>query len=133
MASETVDVSVCDIGGNEISKGAYNVSMRIFELLVDIRKSKPGLRCRLLHEDNELNPMMMLESLMRGSACHMNMTVLWDRGRNAPYIKNSGAFAAIKADGSVVTWGYADGGLVSISLYLPVVRKFSLKHCMHLC
>ncbi len=48
---------------------------------------------------------------------------------NAHYIRNHGAFAALKTDGSVVTWGYSayggDSSAVAGSLTSGVVAIYS--------
>ena len=46
------------------------------------------------------------------------MTALWDgnRSNNTQIIRNTGAVAAIKTDGSVVTWGKKERGSDSSSL-----------------
>eukprot|EP00933_Yihiella_yeosuensis_P050925 TRINITY_DN4873_c0_g1_i6.p1 TRINITY_DN4873_c0_g1~~TRINITY_DN4873_c0_g1_i6.p1 ORF type:complete len:159 (+),score=24.75 TRINITY_DN4873_c0_g1_i6:215-691(+) len=116
MAADSVDVVVCDIDGNEISSGTYDVSMRVGELQRLVRQTKRGQRCRLLHEDVEAAPGVKIETLVKGSARHVQMTILCEKGGKKNHIKQAAAFAAIKDNGSLVTWGDAAlGGDSSIN------------------
>ncbi|CAE8581395.1 unnamed protein product [Polarella glacialis] len=79
------------------------------ELFQAAYKSKPGFLCKLLHGSEELSPQSDLASLSQNVA---HLTVVWMRG-DAQYTNQLAghlAFAAIKSDGSVITWGDSGTG-----------------------
>ncbi|CAE8672117.1 unnamed protein product, partial [Polarella glacialis] len=121
--SMSVDITLVDISGKEIAEGTWDGHCKAHELFKAAYKSKPGFLCKLLHGSQELSPQSDLASLCQNNNnsnnidnnnsnnnndnfCHL--TVVWMRG--AVHKTQFGvhpAFAAIKSDGSVITWGDA--------------------------
>jgi hypothetical protein len=67
------------------------------------RLAKPGHRCRLLQGTQEIKPSTPLAALdLSLGTC---IQVVWIANYTDSYKSHSNAFAAIKANGSVVTWG----------------------------
>ncbi|CAE8645900.1 unnamed protein product, partial [Polarella glacialis] len=74
------------------------------ELFQAAYKSKPGFLCKLLHGGEELSPQRDLASLSENLD---HLTVVWmSVGVNKTTLQHAHpAFAALKSDGSVITWG----------------------------
>eukprot|EP00933_Yihiella_yeosuensis_P011133 TRINITY_DN11819_c0_g1_i4.p1 TRINITY_DN11819_c0_g1~~TRINITY_DN11819_c0_g1_i4.p1 ORF type:complete len:129 (+),score=24.53 TRINITY_DN11819_c0_g1_i4:207-593(+) len=110
-----IEVFLYDLSGNEIKVGGsgrvFGSSSTVFEVLQLARQLKPGLHCTLLHGNVEINPSTDLQILVDDVNGRLALTVLWDRGHARLRSPVRGqAFAAIKSDGSVVTWGDAGRG-----------------------
>ncbi|CAE8601501.1 unnamed protein product, partial [Polarella glacialis] len=107
----SLEIALVDISGNEITKGTWHGHCKAHELFQAAYKTKPGFMCKLLHGDQVLSPQSDVASL-RQNFCRL--TVVWMAGVVHRYrsMQNTGhrAFAAVKSDGSVITWGDADHG-----------------------
>eukprot|EP00933_Yihiella_yeosuensis_P068636 TRINITY_DN7448_c0_g2_i1.p1 TRINITY_DN7448_c0_g2~~TRINITY_DN7448_c0_g2_i1.p1 ORF type:complete len:508 (+),score=103.76 TRINITY_DN7448_c0_g2_i1:72-1595(+) len=105
-----VEVLLYDLQGEQISSVTFDGSSRIFQIYQLVRqlKPKPGLNCRLVFEDSELDLTRKIKTI--SSVSPVRVTVLWDRGVKKHQWNHSHAFAAIKQDGSLVTWGDAGYG-----------------------
>ncbi|CAE8645838.1 unnamed protein product, partial [Polarella glacialis] len=95
-----MEISLVDIGGNEIVRGKWPGSCQVLVLLQAAYKSKPGFQCKLMCGDVQLQPRMRLADLDRGI-----VTLVWAREDPPKRKVLRAAFAAITAHGSVVTWG----------------------------
>ncbi|CAE8652143.1 unnamed protein product, partial [Polarella glacialis] len=103
-------ITLTDISGQEITKGTWHGHCKAHELFQAAYKSKPGFLCKLLHGSEEMSPQRDLASLCQS---FVRLTVVWLSGDGQERLvatHHSRAFAAIKSDGSVVTWGDADEG-----------------------
>jgi hypothetical protein len=68
-----------------------------------VQLAKPDHRCRLLHGTQEIKPSTPLVALdLSLGSC---IQVVWIARQTDAYKPGNTAFAAIKANGSVVTWG----------------------------
>ncbi|CAE8727636.1 unnamed protein product, partial [Polarella glacialis] len=106
-----LEITLVDIGGHEITKGTWHGHCKAHELFQAAYKSKPGFLCKLLHGSEDLSPQSDLASLGQSSG---HLTVVWIKagGQEKQFdtTHRSHAFAAVRSDGSVVTWGQARGG-----------------------
>ncbi|CAE8712654.1 unnamed protein product [Polarella glacialis] len=102
-----LDITLVDISGNEITKGTWDGHCKAHELFQAAYKSKPGFLCKLLDGSEEFSPQRDLASL---SLNFGHLTVVWmtELVQEEKTIQN--AFAAVKSDGSVITWGDPDSG-----------------------
>ncbi|CAE8645418.1 unnamed protein product [Polarella glacialis] len=127
MASSSNDgspiyITLVDISGQEITQGSWNGHCKVHELYQAVYKLKTGFLCKLLHGGKELSPQSCVASLCQSFA---RLTVVWMSGavQNPSF---SEAFAAVKSDGSVITWGDAgrggDSALVAHRLQEGVVQ-----------
>ncbi|CAE8645069.1 unnamed protein product, partial [Polarella glacialis] len=103
-----LDITLVDISGQEITKGTWHGHCKAHELFQAAYKVKPGFLCKLLQGSEEVSPQSDLASLCQSLG---HLTVVWIRGagQKQPFAM-SDAFAAVRSDGSVVTWGLADKG-----------------------
>jgi hypothetical protein len=108
--SAMVKIALTDISGKEIAVGEY--SSRVAELFRVAYRCKRGSSCRLMCNNLLLKPTMTVSCLDPSDV--NQVTVVWLRDfQKKSYAK---AFAAIKDDGSVVTWGSPDCGGDSSSI-----------------
>ncbi|CAE8741625.1 unnamed protein product [Polarella glacialis] len=106
--SRLLDITLVDISGSEITKGTWHGHCKAHELFQAAYKSKPGFLCKLLHGSKEVDPQSDLASLGQNFG---HLTVVWmaaatQKRQSAKHP----AFAAVKSDGSVITWGHASCG-----------------------
>ncbi|CAE8587978.1 unnamed protein product [Polarella glacialis] len=103
-----LDITLFDMSGKEIIRGTWHGHCKAHELFQAAHKSKPGFRCKLLHGSEELSPQSDLASLLQNV---VHLTVVWMRGdAQSKLLAIHHAFAAIKSDGSVITWGHSGKG-----------------------
>ncbi|CAE8636008.1 unnamed protein product [Polarella glacialis] len=126
-AGRSLDVSLVDIGGNEIVRGTWHGQCKVLELFQAAYRVKPGFLCKLLHGSVEVNAQRNLDDLATTTTPTLQcLTVVWLNGAVRHSSRNDFAFAAIKSDGSVITWGdVASGGdssLVADRLQEAVVQ-----------
>ncbi|CAE8651929.1 unnamed protein product [Polarella glacialis] len=89
--------------GHVIAEGAWDATLRADCLYQSVHLSKPGRRCRLLQGTTEITPFTPLATLDRSlGTC---IQIVWLSSSAADRLLTRNAFAAIKANGSVVTWG----------------------------
>ncbi|CAE8739126.1 unnamed protein product, partial [Polarella glacialis] len=97
-----------ELSGHVVAKGTWSATLRANCLYQCAHLVKPGRRCRLLQGSLELLPITPLAALdLSLGTC---IQVVWLSSSAADVHSQSRAFAAIKADGSVVTWGDAGCG-----------------------
>ncbi|CAE8651084.1 unnamed protein product, partial [Polarella glacialis] len=103
-----VEITLVDISGKEIIQGTWHGQSKANELYQAAYLSKPGFLCKLLHGIQELSPQSDLASLCQ-PLCQL--TVVWMTEAVHKNSQHHGhAFAAVKSDGSVITWGSPDQG-----------------------
>ncbi|CAE8727963.1 unnamed protein product [Polarella glacialis] len=106
--SRSLDITLVDISGKEITQGTWHGHCKAHELFQAAYKFKPGFLCTLLSGSEDLSPQSDLASVCQNSA---RLTVVWMRGAaQNQQLANHRAFAAVKSDGSVITWGYSGFG-----------------------
>ncbi|CAE8593517.1 unnamed protein product, partial [Polarella glacialis] len=107
----SLDITLVDMSGGEITRGTWHGHCKAHEIFQAAYKSKPGFLCKLLHGSEELSPQSDLASLLQNV---VHLTVVWMRGdaRNKP-LAGHHVFAAVKAEGSVITWGASGFGGIS--------------------
>ncbi|CAE8711531.1 unnamed protein product, partial [Polarella glacialis] len=109
-AEGRLHISLVGIGGHKIAEGTWHRSCKMLELFRIAHRSKPGLQVKLLHGSSKLNPQMTLD-LLDQNLGGVSVTVCFSKAPKQQQTFSFGlAFAAIKDDGSVVTWGEADSG-----------------------
>ncbi|CAE8636860.1 unnamed protein product, partial [Polarella glacialis] len=97
-----------ELSGHVVAKGAWSSTLRANCLYQSALLAKPGRRCRLLQGTLEITPFTPLAALDLGLGTCIH--VVWLSSPAADILSLSNAFAAIKANGNVVTWGRADYG-----------------------
>ncbi|CAE8636215.1 unnamed protein product [Polarella glacialis] len=103
-----ISFELVELSGHVVAKGTWGATLRADCLYQCAHLAKPGRHCRLLQGSLEIKPITPLASLdLSLGTC---IQVVWLSSCTADRVSQSRAFAAIKADGSVVTWGDADGG-----------------------
>ncbi|CAE8685172.1 unnamed protein product [Polarella glacialis] len=101
-------VELVELSGHVVAKGAWSATLRADCLYQSAHLAKPGRRCRLLQGTWEITPFTPLAALdLSLGTC---IQIVWLSNSAADKRSHSGAFAAIKANGSVVTWGDAAQG-----------------------
>ncbi|CAE8700731.1 unnamed protein product, partial [Polarella glacialis] len=106
-SSETY-FELLQLSGHVVAKGAWSATLRADCLFRSAHLAKPGRRCRLLQGTWEITPFTPLAALdLTLGTC---IQVVWlsssaDEKRFIQLLSSSAAFVAIKANGSVVTWG----------------------------
>jgi hypothetical protein len=132
--SAMVKIALTDISGKEIAVGEY--SSRVAELFRVTYRCKRGSSCRLMCNNLLLKPTMTVSCLDPSDV--NQVTVVWLRDfQKKSYAK---AFAAIKDDGSVVTWRQQtldplammqQSGVVPDGQFLVLVRRGIIQtaHC----
>ncbi|CAE8603049.1 unnamed protein product, partial [Polarella glacialis] len=109
-----------EVSGHVVAKGTWSATLRVNCLYQCAHLAKPGFRCRLLHGLSEIRPFTPLAALdLSLGTC---IQVVWLSSFVADRPSLSAAFAAVKADGSVVTWGMADWGGDSSAL-APLLKE----------
>eukprot|EP00927_Polykrikos_kofoidii_P033676 TRINITY_DN284_c0_g1_i3.p1 TRINITY_DN284_c0_g1~~TRINITY_DN284_c0_g1_i3.p1 ORF type:complete len:175 (-),score=25.56 TRINITY_DN284_c0_g1_i3:196-720(-) len=103
-----VEISLQAVTGEIIVTSTWLSSARVFELYKIAYGAKPGHQCKLLHGDVTLTPMLKMGDLdlRRGNI----LQVVWIANPPPRKRRMSFAFAAIKSNGSAVTWGNEDYG-----------------------
>ncbi|CAE8632171.1 unnamed protein product [Polarella glacialis] len=120
----SVDITLVDISGKEITDSTWDGHCKAHELFQAAYGSKPGFLRKLLHGSQELSPQSDLASL-----CHnfCQLTVVWMRGADhKTHFVIHPAFAAVKSDGSVITWGQGGG---SSRVELGLQRRCGARSC----
>ncbi|CAE8699538.1 unnamed protein product, partial [Polarella glacialis] len=106
--SSEIYIELVELSGHVIAKGAWSATLRADCLYQSAHLAKPGRRCRLVQGMWDITPFTPLAALDLGlSTC---IQVVWLSGSAVDKPSRSRAFAAISANGSVVTWGSADHG-----------------------
>jgi hypothetical protein len=106
--SSDIYFELVELNGHVVAKGAWSATLRADCLYQSARLAKPGCRCRLLQGTWEITPFTPLAALdLSLGTC---IQVVWLSSFVADRRSLSRVFAAIKADGSVVTWGRAATG-----------------------
>ncbi|CAE8715137.1 unnamed protein product [Polarella glacialis] len=99
----SLDITLVGVSGKEVTRGTWHGHCKAHELFQAAYKSKPGFLCKLLHGGEEVSPHSDLASLLPNDA---HLTVVWMRGdAQNKQLASRKAFAALKSDGSVITWG----------------------------
>ncbi|CAE8629578.1 unnamed protein product, partial [Polarella glacialis] len=120
----SLNITLVAISGEVIIEGTWHGHCKAHELFQAAYKSKPGFMCKLLNGSEELSPQSDLASLCQNCG---HFTVVWMNGA----VENKQAafhlvFAAVKSDGSLITWGSAahggDSSLVEHQLQEGVVQ-----------
>ncbi|CAE8594183.1 unnamed protein product, partial [Polarella glacialis] len=115
-----------ELSGHVVAKGAWSASSLADCLYNSAHLAKPGRRCRLLQGAWEITPFTPLAALdLSLGSC---IQVVWFYSSAAGRCSHSQAFSAIKADGSVVTWGDADFGGNS-SAVAPLLTEGVVQVC----
>ncbi|CAE8661020.1 unnamed protein product, partial [Polarella glacialis] len=106
--SSEIHFELVELSGHLIAKGAWNAILWADCLYRSAHLAKPGHRCRLLQGTREITPYTLLAALdLSLGTC---IQVVWLSGSASDRRSCGSAFVAIKANGSVVTWGRADSG-----------------------
>ncbi|CAE8658350.1 unnamed protein product [Polarella glacialis] len=106
--SSEIYFELVELSGHVVAKGAWSVTLRADCLYQSAHLAKPGHRCRLLQGTREITPFTPLAALdLNLGTC---IQVVWLSSSAADRRSHSTAFVAIKANGSVVTWGDVDRG-----------------------
>ncbi|CAE8732459.1 unnamed protein product [Polarella glacialis] len=106
-ASE-IYLELVELSGHVVATGAWGATLRADCLYQSAHLAKPGHRCRLLQGTRTITPFTPLAALdLRSGTC---IQVVWLSSSAADRHSQSMVFAAIKANGSVVTWGSSDHG-----------------------
>ncbi|CAE8703147.1 unnamed protein product, partial [Polarella glacialis] len=106
--SSEIYFELVELSGHVVAKGTWSATLRANCLYQRAHVAKPGHRCRLLQGSREITPITPLAALdISSDTC---IQVVWLSSSAVDRRSQRRAFAAIKADGSVVTWGYAEGG-----------------------
>jgi hypothetical protein len=96
-----ISIELVELSGHVIAKGAWSATLRADCLYQSAHLAKPGRRCRLVQGMWEITPFTPLAALdLSLSTC---IQVVWLSGSAVHRRSLSSAFAAIKANGSVVT------------------------------
>ncbi|CAE8663322.1 unnamed protein product, partial [Polarella glacialis] len=104
-------ISLVGIGGAKIAEGNWHRSCKLLELFNLAHRSKPGLQIDLLHGSWKLSPQMSLDMLDPNPDGCVSLTVICGAAAQRRQLSSlRQAFAAIKDDGSVVSWGAAGVG-----------------------
>ncbi|CAE8728971.1 unnamed protein product, partial [Polarella glacialis] len=102
-SSSEIYFELTELSGHVIAKGAWSATLRADWLYRSAHQAKPGHRCRLLQETKEITPFTPLAALdLSLGTC---IQVVWLSNSRACIPSHNGAFVAIKANGSAVTWG----------------------------
>ncbi|CAE8611016.1 unnamed protein product [Polarella glacialis] len=97
-----------ELSGHVVAKRAWSSTLLADYLYQSARLAKPGRRCRLLQGWGEITSFTPVAALdLRLGTC---IQVVRLSSSAADRRSQSQAFAAIKANGSVVTWGDAECG-----------------------
>ncbi|CAE8692087.1 unnamed protein product, partial [Polarella glacialis] len=124
--SSEIYVELVELSGHVVSKVTWSATLRANCLYQCAHLAKPGCRCRLLQGSWEITPNTPLAALdLSLGAC---IQVVWLSSSAATRYLQSEAFAAIKADGSVVTWGETDSGGDS-----SAVARLLTEGVVHVC
>ncbi|CAE8649001.1 unnamed protein product, partial [Polarella glacialis] len=109
-AEGMLHISLVGVGGDRIAEGVRHSSCKMRELFKTASRAKPGLQITLLHGSSKLSPQMSLDMCDQSLGC-ISLTVICAKAAKKQQLFSLGqAFAAIKADGSVVAWGDAGSG-----------------------
>ncbi|CAE8636554.1 unnamed protein product [Polarella glacialis] len=101
--SSEIHLELVELSGHVVAKGAWSATLRADCLYQSAHLAKPGRRCRLLQGTQEITPFTPSAALdLSLGTC---IQVVWLSSSSADTRPYSLAFVAIKANGSVVTWG----------------------------
>ncbi|CAE8712983.1 unnamed protein product [Polarella glacialis] len=115
-----------ELSGHVVAKGAWSATLRADSLYRSAHLAKPGRRCRLLQGALEITPFTPLAALdLSLGPC---IQVVWLSSSAAHRRSTHQAFAAIKANGSVVTCGDAVSGGDS-SAVAPLLAEGVVQVC----
>ncbi|CAE8601518.1 unnamed protein product, partial [Polarella glacialis] len=106
--SSEISLELVEMSGHVVAKGVWNATLRADCLYQSAHLAKPGRRCRLLQGTWKITPSTPLAALDLSLGSYIQ--VVWLAGSAADRRSNGNAFVAIKANGSVVTWGDAVRG-----------------------
>ncbi|CAE8602513.1 unnamed protein product, partial [Polarella glacialis] len=109
-AEGMLHISLVGVGGDKIAEGTWHRSCKMLELFRIARRSKPRLQIKLLYGILKLNSQMSLDFLDQDLGCVLLTVCFFDAAKKEQPFSFGLAFAAIKDDGSVVTWGNANHG-----------------------
>ncbi|CAE8690100.1 unnamed protein product, partial [Polarella glacialis] len=124
--SSEIYFELVELSGHVVAKGAWSATLRADCLYQSAHLAKPGHRCRLLQGTWEITPFTPLAALdLSLGTC---IQVVWLSSSAADRRSRSKAFAAIKANGGVVTWGDADNGGNS-SAVAPLLTEGVVQVC----
>ena len=98
-------VRLWNMSGNKVASKTWDDAPTSNEILFLAKTLQPGRSCRLLYKDDELKPSVNMASLAADSYSVVDIAVVWVTRDCEQTARKRHAFAAIKADGSVVTWG----------------------------
>ncbi|CAE8604651.1 unnamed protein product [Polarella glacialis] len=104
--SSEIYFELVELSGHVVAKGAWSADLRADCLYQSARLAKPGRRCRLLEGTWEILPTTPLAALDLGLGTCIQVVWLSSSAADRRWY----SFAAIKANGSVVTWGKASEG-----------------------
>ncbi|CAE8599390.1 unnamed protein product [Polarella glacialis] len=124
--SSNIYLELVELSGHVLARGAWSATLRANCLYQSAHLAKPGRRCRLLQGTREITPFTPLAALdLSLGTC---IQVVWLSSLAANNFLHCNAFAAIKANGSVVTWGSADHGGDS-SAVAPLLAEGIVQVC----
>ncbi|CAE8595535.1 unnamed protein product [Polarella glacialis] len=124
--SSEIYFELVELSSHVVAKGAWSSALRANCLYRSAHLAKPGHRCRLLQGTLEITPFTPLAAVdISLGTC---IQVIWLSSFAADRHSQSEAFAAIKANGSVVTWGKADFGGNS-STVAPLLTEGVVQVC----
>ena len=103
-----VMVTLRDIGGVEIHSKVWDHAPSMWQVMFEAKRMRAGRPCRLLYKTSEWKPSQTLTTLVGDANDCVEITAVWDRSAGPNNKPRAFAFAAIKTDGSVVTWGHTD-------------------------
>ncbi|CAE8721163.1 unnamed protein product [Polarella glacialis] len=103
--SSEIYFELVELGGHVVAKGAWSATLWADCLFKAALLARPGRRCRLLQGTCEITPFTPLATL--DLSLGTDIQVVWLSNSAADRRSQSLAFAAMKANGSVVTWGNA--------------------------
>ncbi|CAE8654730.1 unnamed protein product, partial [Polarella glacialis] len=124
--SSEIHFELVELSGHVVAKGAWSATLRADCLYRSAHLAKPGRRCRLLQGTREITPFTPLAALdLSLGTC---IQVVWLSGSTAGRRSPGSAFVAIKANGSVVTWGNDNSGSNS-SAVAPLLTEGVVQVC----
>ena len=114
MISEDIHIRIHHLDGREVN-ARFSTSCTVQDVVRTL-VAKPRGQNRILHKGKLLQFKAVLSSLAEAGELVLHVLRNAVAGGGSWFWHSKGAFAAIKDDGSVVTWGYAEQGGDSTSV-----------------